>query len=67
MRLTVFFLLALLCSAAAVNVTGVSVRGNGYVSDSLIVRTLGLRAGQAFMPAELPRGVRDLFALGYFT
>lgn len=67
MRLTVFSLLALLCSAAAVNVTGVSVRGNGYVSDSLIVRTLGLRTGQAFMPAELPGGVRDLFALGYFT
>lgn len=67
MRLTAAFMFFLLGSALAVHVSGVTVQGNTYVSDSLITRTLGIRTGEIFMPSELPGGIRDLFNLGYFT
>lgn len=67
MRLSVLPVFILLGSALAVNVSEVTVQGNGYVSDSLITRTLGIRAGDIYIPADLPGGVRDLFRLGYFT
>ncbi len=63
--LLVFFLLA--GTVFAIPVSSVYVEGNTYVSDSLIIRTLGLSAGSVFQPSILPQGVRDLFSLGYFT
>jgi len=53
--------------AFSIPVSSVSVEGNTYVSDSLIIRTLGISAGSVFLPSTLPQGVRDLFSLGYFT
>jgi len=61
------FVLVLAGIALAVPVSSVSIQGNTYVSDSLIIRTLGLSEGGAFQPSALPQGVRELFSLGYFT
>ncbi|MCK5034670.1 MAG: outer membrane protein assembly factor BamA [Candidatus Sabulitectum sp.] len=65
LAILLFFLLAGM--VFAIPVSSVYVEGNTYVSDSLIIRTLGLSAGSIFMPSTLPQGVRDLFSLGYFT
>jgi outer membrane protein insertion porin family len=54
-------------SAFAVTVSSVTVEGNSYVSDSLITRTLGLSPGATLLPSSIPQGVRELYALGYFT
>lgn len=44
----------------------IDIQGNSYVSDSLIVRSLGLRIGEEVNPAALGGGIRTLFELGYF-
>jgi outer membrane protein insertion porin family len=55
------------CAAFSVTVSSVTVEGNTYVSDSLIIRTLGISSGNVFLSSELPQGVRELFRLGFFT
>ncbi len=67
MKIALLFVSLLAGMAFSVSVSSVTVEGNTYVSDSLIIRTLGLSAGTAFFPSTLPQGVRDLFGLGYFT
>ncbi len=67
MKLTVFLFFILVGVAFPIPVSSVTVEGNTYVSDSLIIRTLGLSSGSVFLPSTLPQGVRDLFSLGYFT
>jgi outer membrane protein insertion porin family len=44
----------------------IEIQGNSYVSDSLIIRSLGLSIGQEVNPAALGGGIRTLFELGYF-
>lgn len=58
-------LLAVVASRAAV-VERIEINGNDYVSDSLIVRTLGLRTGEPVHETLLSTGIRTLFDLGYF-
>ena len=67
MRLTAVSALILTCSALSLSVSTVTVEGNTYVSDSLIIRALGLSQGSVVSPAGIPSGVRELFSLGYFT
>ena len=67
MKLTVFLFFLLAGVAFSVPVSSVTVEGNTYVSDSLIVRTLGIFTGSVFHPSTLSQGLRDLFSLGYFT
>ncbi len=58
-------LLAALASRAAV-VERIDIEGNSYVSDSLIVRTLGLAIGAEVNPSVLSSGIRTLYELDYF-
>lgn len=67
MKLTVLVFSILAGVAFSIPVSSVTVEGNTYVSDSLIIRTLGISPGGVFAPSSLPQGVRDLFGLGYFT
>ncbi|PIE52619.1 outer membrane protein assembly factor BamA [Candidatus Fermentibacteria bacterium] len=66
MRLTAASLLILAIAVYAMPISDISVEGNGYVSDSLIIRTIGLAAGEELPLARIPGGIRELFALGYF-
>ncbi len=47
-------------------VQSIDIQGNNYVSDSLIVRSLGLRIGEEVNRTALSAGIRTLFELGYF-
>ncbi|MCD4706675.1 MAG: outer membrane protein assembly factor BamA [Candidatus Sabulitectum sp.] len=67
MKLTVFLFFMLAGAAFSIPVASITVEGNTYVSDSLIIRTLGISTGNIFLPSTLSQGVRDLFSLGYFT
>ncbi len=67
MKLTILLFFVLTGISFSLSISSVSVEGNTYVSDSLITRTLGITAGDIFLPSTLPQGVRDLFSLGYFT
>jgi outer membrane protein insertion porin family len=67
MKVVVLLFFVVFGAASAVPVSSVTVEGNSYVSDSLIIRTLGISAGSVFQPSTLAGGVRDLFSLGYFT
>jgi len=59
---------AALCAAAAAAPAGlVTVEGNSFVSDSLIIRTLGIAQGAPVSREAVAQGIRDLFALGYFS
>jgi len=67
MKLAAFLIPFLVYAAFSISVSSVTVEGNTYVSDSLIIRTLGISSGDMFLPAALPQAVRELFRLGYFT
>jgi outer membrane protein insertion porin family len=58
-------LVAVLSSRAAV-VERIEIEGNSYVSDSLIVRALGLRMGDELNPVVIATGIRSLYDLEYF-
>gem|GEM_PF-5816863 len=58
-------LVAALSSRAAV-VERIEIEGNSYVSDSLIVRALGLRIGDELNPVVIGTGIRSLYDLEYF-
>ncbi|MBN1433739.1 outer membrane protein assembly factor BamA [Candidatus Fermentibacterales bacterium] len=53
--------------AQALPVGEVVVEGTTFVSDSLLIRTLGLSTGTAFSPLQIRSGVRALYSLGYFS
>jgi outer membrane protein insertion porin family len=64
-HLLLIVLLAALASRASV-VERIDIEGNTYVSDSLIVRTLGVRIGDPLNEPLISGGIRSLFELGYF-
>lgn len=45
----------------------ITVRGNGYVSDSLILRGFGATPGLELPPMAVRQGIRNLFGMGYFS
>jgi len=47
-------------------VSSVGVDGNDFVSDELIESVFGLSQGDSISTTALQRGIRELFALGYF-
>jgi outer membrane protein insertion porin family len=64
-------LLTLLLSAAgstpAAPAGNVIPEGNEFVSDSLIIRTIGISPGSPVSREAIAQAIRDLFALGYFS
>ncbi len=61
-------LLAAVSAAGPLPAVGsVTVEGNDFVSDSLIVRYLGVGPGDDLTPSTLGDGTRALFNLGYFS
>lgn len=59
-------ILAAALSASAAVVERIEIEGNSYVSDSLIVRALGLSVGGELDPVVVSTGIRSLYALDYF-
>jgi len=45
----------------------ISIEGNSFVSDSLIIRAFGIPAGSLVTAEAVAQGIRDLFSLGYFS
>jgi len=67
-------LVLLLAAAAAIgidadasDISTIQVEGNSFVTDSLVVRTFGMRPGDVFTQEAASRGIRNLFNLGYFS
>jgi outer membrane protein insertion porin family len=66
-KLTLIALVTASIAVLAIPLGEISVEGNGYVGDSLIIRSSGLRTGNQANPLDIQSGIRDLFALGYFS
>ena len=68
MRSNLIFLSILLVSVvSALPVGEIEITGSTFVSDSLVLRTLGLETGQSLRPVEVQHGVQNLYRLGYFS
>ena len=67
MKLTLITLITASVTVLALPLGEISVEGNGYVGDSLIIRSSGLQTGTQANPLDIQSGIRDLFALGYFS
>ncbi|MFO7950210.1 MAG: outer membrane protein assembly factor BamA [Candidatus Fermentibacteraceae bacterium] len=67
MRLGLLAATILAASALSLPVGDVAVEGNGFVSDSLIIRSFGSLPGYELRPMSVSQGIRNLFGLGYFS
>jgi outer membrane protein insertion porin family len=64
--LPVLFLLAV-STAAALPINEIRVEGNVFVSDTLIVQSMGLPIGGDLVTASISRAIRNLYRMGYFS
>ncbi len=67
MRFSTALLAVFISASFALEVGSVEVTGNSFVSSDLITRVFGLETGDVYNPADISRGTRDLFGLGYFS
>jgi outer membrane protein insertion porin family len=54
-------------AALAAPAGSITTEGNSFVSDSLIIRTLGIAPGTPVSREIIAQGIRGLFSLGYFS
>ena len=67
MRLSLLAATILAATALSLPVGDIDVEGNGFVSDSLIIRSFGSLPGYELRPMSVSQGIRNLFGLGYFS
>ncbi len=67
MRFSTALLTIVISASLALEIGSVEVTGNSFVSTDLITRVFGLETGDIYSPADVSRGTRDLFGLGYFS